>query len=126
MTFVPIDYQRGDINANDFALMLESMKINNPQSQLNLPDSHNILGMIVQMGYFKNLGGDDVIISGNCDLIKLLEANFPEVAQYDWPGKSDTDRGKVDLSKLKDLLEPYLMGDKPLPCQLRNSEQPAQ
>lgn len=117
MTFTPMDWHKGNFGVDDYVKMLESIKIEDTKHQLNLPDTHSILGIVVQSGYFKNMSGEDIVISGNGDLVKLLEANFPEVAQYNWPGKKDKDRGKVELSKLKDLLEPYLKGDKTLPCQ---------
>ena len=54
------------------------------------------------------------LIEANCAVVKILAEAFPKVEALRKTAEND----KISLSKLQDLLEPYLCGAKPLPANL--------
>lgn len=54
---------------------------------------------------------ESALIEADCSMVKTLAEGFPEVEEL----RKASNEGKISLMKLRDLLKPYLLGEKPFP-----------
>ncbi|QJE97380.1 SecDF P1 head subdomain-containing protein [Luteolibacter luteus] len=92
--------------------LFEGCKVPNPDRAVNRTDLEGLVRLVMMfVSMAEDRGLPESAVTGDCDLMKILEKHFPEAANL----KKDTAAGKISLKKLKEAFEPYAVGGKPLP-----------
>jgi hypothetical protein len=103
-----IDLSEGE---PDWIAFVEAIQVPDPTQPVNKRDLTDLLAIILPMGH--SLNGQEpgaAHISANCDFMKTLAHNFPEVEALRTQAKT----GRVKVEKLLSVAHPYLSGEKPL------------
>ncbi|MFK5924105.1 MAG: hypothetical protein QM496_18155 [Verrucomicrobiota bacterium] len=110
------DFSDADI---DLVAYLEDIVIPDLGHKLNRNDYANLVYMVVQTYYTEVNATDagDSSIKADCDIIKILAQNLPEVSKFKKASKKNT----LNLKELKDILEPYWSGEKLYPGETKSS-----
>ncbi len=103
----------------DRVAYLEEIVIPDLGHKLNRNDYANLVYMVVQTYYIEvnAIDAADSSIAADCDIIKILALNSPEVSKFKQASKKNT----LNLKGLKDILEPYWSGEKLYPGETKSS-----
>lgn len=110
------DFSDPDI---DLIAYLEGIDIPDLGHKLNRNDYANLVYVVVQAYYAEanTTSVGDFPIRADCDIIKILALNLPEVSKF----KKSSEKNTLNLKELKDILEPYWSGEKRYPCETKSS-----
>ena len=104
-----VDVTKGEV---DRIWYFENTKVPDPSQPLNKRDLQDLLAMTeVLLSPFMNMEKLEAArIDSDCDFMKTLAHNFPEVEE----ARKQADAGKVEMKKLLLAVSPYRSGEKPL------------
>ena len=95
----------------DWIAYVEAIQIPDPAQPVNKRDLGDLLGIALQLRHSVNNDEPGAAhISSDCDFMKTLAHNFPEVEALRKQAKT----GRVEVEKLLSVVHPYLSGEKPL------------
>lgn len=103
-----------NLSAPDFdpVRFFEGCKVPNPDQAVNRTDLVGLIRLVAMVASMAEVRDTpELAVAPDCDLMKILEKHFPDAAKL----QKDAAGGKIPLRKLKEVFEPYNLGDKPLP-----------
>lgn len=103
---------KGPIEDLDLVELFEAVEVAKPREKANQTDLENLVGFAAMLGSAMDREEPGkVSVRADCDLIDTLAIHFPEIAAI----RKDAEGRGILLTALRDAMEPYVSGRKPLP-----------
>ena len=113
-----VDFSADDL---DVVAYVEGVVVPDPKQTVNKRDLGDLISIAMMLS--GSVDDDDdakkTTLDANCDYMKTLSHNFPDVAELQKTAKE----GRVGIAELNDTLSPYAYGEKELPGQTKRVEQ---
>ena len=112
-----IDFSSGDL---DLVAYVEGIVVPDPKQIVNQRDLGELIAMALTLSRSHEEDSKQATLDADCDFMKTLSQNFPEVAALMRSAKE----GRVSIDKLSGVISPYALGEKELPVKIERVEQP--
>jgi|GEM_PF-5300640 len=113
-TLPKMDHASGKFDPVAF---VEGITVPNPMQDLNHRDLSDLLSVVAMLATNSTEPAADrnATLSANCDFIKTLANNFPEIAAL----RENATDGKIPIKALADATHPYTFDGKPFPTKTK-------
>ena len=118
---LPVIYPPMDLEADNFDTVAfeEGIKIADPKGGVNVRDLGGLISTTLLLTKASTVNsGPKPTIAADCDFIKALAHNFPEVA----PLAKIPNTGRISVESLGDVMSPYIDGNKSWPLKLQTAK----
>jgi hypothetical protein len=96
--------------------IIEETQLSSTTTKLNRTEAGTLLLLILKEYFFlADADQSQAFVSANCDLIRALGNDLPEINGLAAEGSDISRTGTINLGRLVDAIEPYWLGRKALP-----------
>lgn len=105
---------KGPMEKVDLIDYFEKVDVEDPRQKVNGRDLAELLALCSMLdSWSEQRKPEERLVRADCDLIETMAVHFPEVAAL----RKEAKDGRIRVSALKQALEPYNTGRKPLPVE---------
>ena len=105
---------KGPMEKVDLIDYFEKVAVEDPRQKVNGRDLAELLALCSMLdSWSEQREPEERLVRADCDLIETMAVHFPEVAAL----RKEAKDGRIRVSALKQALEPYNTGRKPLPVE---------
>lgn len=110
---------KGPMEEVDLIDYFEKVNVEDPRQKVNEVDLAELLALCSMLDRWSvQREPEERLVRADCDLIETMAIHFPEVAAL----RKEAKEGRIGVSSLREALEPYNTGRKPLPVADPKSE----
>ena len=111
-----IDFSSSDL---DLVAYVEAIVVPDPTHNVNNRDLWDLISFAMLLSSTIQVDGNKATMDADCDYMKTLTHNFPEVDAL----RKEAKKGRVSVEKLYNMLSLYAHGEKELPTKSKRLEQ---